>query len=216
MSLSYVVSVALWSPAFTIKSVRAVGVQGSLAQQVRTAAGSVGANLFALQTSAVRAAVLSLPDIQRAEVTPSFPDRVDVAVVPYVPAAVWRTGGAAYLVTGDGLVIRSAASQTLPAGLVVIDDPRPLRLAHGDRIDVPSLEGAIQLRQILAARGVAAAKIVSVPDATLEVDGSGGWRALFDLRGDLPSQADVLVAVLGRRVSFQVLDLRAGQSPFYR
>lgn len=216
VSLTYVVGVALWSPAFTVADVRPIGAPPPLAQEVRRVAGAAGVNVFALQTASVRAAILALPDVREVRVVPALPNRVDLRVVPYVPAAVWRSGSMPYLVTADGFVIKPVSGAAIPAGLVVVDDSRPLRLAHGDHVDAASIAGAIRLREILASRGVDAVRMVSVPDATIEVDGAPGWQALFNLRDDLATQADVLAEVLNRKMAFQVLDLRAGASPYYR
>jgi len=212
--LAYVFTLLLWSPVFDIADVT---VQGdvSLAEQIKSASGVLGTNLFSMQTGAVRASITNLPDVKSVSMTPVFPHRVDVRITAYVPVALWRSGGIAYLVTEDGFVIK-AASPSITGGMVIVDDPRPIQLAHGDQVDARSIQAAETIRSLFAVQSLSASRFIALEGSTIAVERAPGEQVLFNLRLDLDRQVKVLAQVVRRGIAFSILDLRAGDSPYYR
>jgi len=212
LTLTYLLLLLLMAPLFDVRQVVVTGDTMHLNGQITALTGAQGQNIFTLRGASIAQRIAVLPDIKRVEVRPMLPDRLDVRVEEYTAKVVWHSGGRNYLVTDQGYVIKEGTQ----AGLLQLNDDRPLALAHGDHVDARVIQGVSRLQTLLVARGVPATRYVTMPDDTIAVEGPSGWRALFGLRGDMARGSDVLAQVLQRGLTFQTLDLRPGASPFYR
>ena len=72
----------------------------------------LGANLFLVSTSRVRAALAGFPYVDRVMIDRDFPDTLRVRMTEYVPAALLLSAGRWYVVSSGGRVLAQA---TIPA-----------------------------------------------------------------------------------------------------
>ena len=202
----------LQSPFFVVKSVRVLGASGPLAEQIAQQAGIAGVNLFALNPAQVQARLAGIPDLQDVAVRLHLPNSLTIQVTTYQPAAVWISGGAPYLITADGFVIKPGSVD----GLVRLSSASGPPLHHGDRIDPNAVRAALALGDLLTQQRLEASQYTYVDDRSLQVTSPAGWQATFDVSGDLAGQVRVLAALLAQGVPFHSVDLRYGDTPYYR
>ncbi|HET7571305.1 MAG TPA: FtsQ-type POTRA domain-containing protein [Gaiellaceae bacterium] len=94
--------------AFAVRSIEVAGAPPPVAAQVRQALASLdGTSLLALDGTALRRRVESLPAIVAADYDRAFPHTLRVAVVPERPAAVVRAGTHAWLVSARARVLQA-------------------------------------------------------------------------------------------------------------
>ncbi len=112
----------LMDPAFApIREVRVVGEFRQLRpERLRSlVAEQIRGGFFAIDVSAVKAAVLQEPWVEALEVRRVWPAALQVTVLERRAVARWGTQG---LLTADGVLFRPLA-ESYPAGLVLLDGP---------------------------------------------------------------------------------------------
>ncbi len=216
---------------------RSVGIAGNVLlseNEVERIAAVNGANLLWLDRRAAEARLAALPVVERVEVAPILPDRVDVRVVERQPVGFWISGDTTYLVDRDGVVLkaldgasdapRACAGQpcdprvatTFP--VVVQADGQPV--APGMRVPVGVLMASARLAPLLAQADVQVQRFEWGRDLGLEAGTSQGWRARFDAAGNLEEQVAALQTIrayLAReKRSADVIDVRFDNRPYFR
>jgi len=108
-------AVARETSVFAIRAIDVRGGSPAVDTQVRQAlAPVVGTSLVGLDGAALMRHVEALPTVVRASYDRSFPHTLRVTVVPERPAAVLRSGSAAWLVSVRGRVIGGIAPHADP------------------------------------------------------------------------------------------------------
>jgi hypothetical protein len=202
----------LRSPLFVVHAVRVQGSPAPLTTDVVRAAGINNQSLFALNPEQLAARILTIPDLQSARVSLNLPNALTISVLAYQPVAVWISAGKSYLVTEDGTVIKPG------------DDPQLLHVTdnagqvykHGDHIAPATVRAAFTLRDLLAGQQISGSDYTFLDARSLSVRSKGGWRAIFDITGNVAQQTRILSALLARGIHFQLVDLRYGDDPYYR
>jgi cell division protein FtsQ len=105
----------------------------SLSGQEQTAADSAyralavqpGDPEFAVDPAAARARLLALPWVGDAEVRRQFPDAVSVRLIEKRPFALWRSGGALWVVERSGAVITTADRSAFPRLPLLLGEGAP-------------------------------------------------------------------------------------------
>jgi cell division protein FtsQ len=116
----------VFTSLFGVKSVEVSGATTIPAETIRAAAAiEDGTPLVRLDTDEVRARVAALPKVFSAEVTRSFPNTVEIAIVERGPVAMITAADGVHLVDSTGLdyEIVKAPPQVLPE--LVVDAARP-------------------------------------------------------------------------------------------
>ncbi len=120
------------------------GASGADAMAIRSALRSSARNMTTLdvQTSRLRAAVASFPEVKGLRVRTVFPHRIVIDVVEERPVAVVDDGGREVPVAGDGTILRAVAvSSTLPT-IPLSVPPVGRRLKEGRAAEEVALLGA--------------------------------------------------------------------------
>lgn len=119
---------------FAVKTVTVVGAKGPLATTVKRAADTaVGNPLFTVDTDAVQAKVVAVPEVRSASVTRSWPNTLTVTVEPRVAVAVTQANDAWWLLDEQGNPYVSRKDK--PASLLALE------LAHPGPTDPATLAG---------------------------------------------------------------------------
>jgi len=216
--------------------VRSIHVQGNvlLSQaDVERTASVMGTNVFWVDRTVLADRVSRLPLVARVDVNPSLPDTLDVAIVERQPAAFWQSGETTYLVDREGVILKAVdaeAQQTRAcagqpcdprlASLPVVAQPDGGPLAAGDRVDASAITLSARLAAILPAVGIQPLGFQWTRDTGLEVPTRDGWRARFEIDGDLERQVRNLAIVrdhlASTKTNAQLIDVRFGDRPYYR
>lgn len=98
---------------FAVEQVEIRGAPRAVEREVRALVGAeVGRSLLDLEPRAIEARVHNLPSVAGVSVDRAFPHTLVVRIAPERPVAVARRGGAAWLVTGSGEIVREIAVGT--------------------------------------------------------------------------------------------------------
>jgi POTRA domain-containing FtsQ-type protein len=216
--------------------VHAVRVQGNvlLSQaEVESVAAVSGANVFWIDQGQLAARVRALPLVQRAQISATLPDIVEIAIVERQPTAFWVSGDRSYLVDREGVILKAVDAETQQARACAGQpcDPRlaPLPtvaqldgqpLAPGDRVDASALATSARLASLLPDVGVEPLGFEWSHDFGLEVPTRDGWRARFDGAGNVDQQVASLRSIrdqlMRNKSAAELIDVRFGDRPYFR
>jgi hypothetical protein len=216
--------------------VRSVHVQGNVLlsrAEVERAAAITAVNVFWVDRGQVAARVRALPLVQRADISTTLPDTVEIAIVERQPAAFWVSGDRSYLVDREGVILKPVDVETqqaracagqpcdprlAPLPTVAQLDGQPLNA--GDRVDASALATSARLASLLPSVGVEPLAFEWSRDFGLEVPTRDGWRARFDGHGDVDRQVTSLRTIRDELVRSkspaELIDVRFGDRPFLR
>ena len=147
------------NPYFLIKP-PAVTTDGNLTrEQILAAAGIVeGRNMLTVDLGQARAALENLPQVDRAEVTRTFPSTVALSITERQPVA-WvtakkgddpMTAARAFLIDARGIVLRSRSSESEAGRLPVISGVETEDLVPGQRANWGEILAALELLRLNA------------------------------------------------------------------
>jgi hypothetical protein len=216
--------------------VHSVTVQGNVLlsrAEVESAAAISGVNVFWVDRAQVAARVRTLALVQRAEVSATLPDTVEISIVERQPAAFWVSGDRNYLVDREGVILKAVDAETQQARACAGQpcDPRlaPLPtvaqldgqpLTPGDRVDPNALATSARLAALLPAVGVEPLGFEWSHDFGLEVPTRDGWRARFDGGGNVDLQVASLRTIRDEitrtRNVAELIDVRFEDRPYFR
>jgi cell division protein FtsQ len=153
--------VARETSLFAIDRIVVEGAPPAVAVQVRrSAAGTLGQSLVALDGAALLGRVQALPWVRSARYDRAFPHTLRLLVRPEQPVAVLRAGARSWLVAGDARVLQPVRRRAEP-GLPRIWVQSSTSVAVGQRLDRESGGAAARTLAPLA-RGSFPRRIVSV------------------------------------------------------
>jgi cell division septal protein FtsQ len=203
------------SDRFQVRSVRVQGNVLLSRAEVESAAAVTGANVFWVDRGQVAARLRALALIQRAEISASLPDTVEISIVERQPAAFWVSGDRSYLVDGEGVILKTVDVETQRARACAGQpcDPRLASLPTVAQLDGQPLNAGDRV-------DAGALAIEWSRDFGLEVPTRDGWRARFDGQRNVDQQVSSLRSIrdeLSRtRGSAEVIDVRFGDRPYFR
>ena len=221
------------SDRFRVRSVRVQGNVLLSRAEVESVAAVTGVNVFWIDRGQIAARLRSLPLVQRAEVSATLPDIVEIAIVERQPAAFWVSGDRSYLVDREGVILKAVDAETQQARACAGQpcDPRlaPLPtvaqldgqpLSPGDRVDPNALATSARLATLLPSVGVEPLGFEWSHDFGLEVPTRDGWRARFDGDGDVERQVASLRSIRDEitrtKTVAELIDVRFGDRPYFR
>jgi hypothetical protein len=221
------------SDRFQVRSIRIQGNVLLSRAEVENAAAVSGANVFWVDHAQVAARLRALPLVQRAEVSATLPDTVEVSIVERQPAAFWVSGDRSYLVDAEGVILKAVDADTQQARACAGQpcDPRlaPLPtvaqldgqpLTPGDRVDASALATSARLASLLPGVGVQPLAFEWSHDFGLEVPTRDGWRARFDDAGNVDQQVASLRLIRDEMArtsaTAELIDVRFGDRPYFR
>ncbi len=222
------------SDRFNAQSVRVTGNVLLRQTEVESVAALNGANVFWIDRHAVEARLMALPVVERAEVTPVLPERVDVRIVERQPVGFWVSGNQTYLVDREGVVLkaieggpqspRACAGQPCnpraAASFPVVTQADGQPIAPGSRVRPETLTASTRLSTLLPQAGVRPLQYEWSADSGLEVRTDQGWRVRFDDRGSLERQVTSLQAIRDQlaksKGSAELIDVRFEDRPYFR
>jgi hypothetical protein len=221
------------SERFQVRSVRVHGDVLLPHAEIESVAAVIGANVFWVNHGEIAARLRALPLVQRAEVSATLPDTVDIAIVERQPAAFWVSGDRSYLVDSEGVILKAVDAETQQARACAGQpcDPRlaPLPtvaqldgqpLTPGDRVDANALATSARLATLLPSVGVEPLAFEWSHDFGLEVPTRDGWRARFDGQGNVDQQVLSLRTIRDEmtrgKLTAELIDVRFGDRPYFR
>ncbi len=202
-------------PAFDLRQLDVQGATITSSASLDTALGLdtiPHPNVFSIDTTRMRQALLALPTVSDASLAVELPGRLVVHLQERRPILVWASSGQRWLVDVNGLVMAEAPpGDPAAAALPVFSDDRSNRqpLAPGDTIDPTDLAVARQLGAVTPrmVHSSAAALTIEITDAdgfTLST-GPKGWLAIFGMYTAtlrppslVPAQVQCLSSLLAR------------------
>lgn len=206
------------SDDFRITSVVVTGTRLLSDSEVETAAAVSGINIFWLRQEAVARRLQAVPAIESVQAGAYLPNRIEVRIGERTPVAVWRSGDIAWLVDGEGRVLRSV--QTPPA-LPTLRDVGAPALAPGASVDRAALATLFRLQEVLPrAAGLSPRDFEYSADAGVTMVADSGLRVVFGRGDDLEWKVTALVAVRrelerqGQRA--ELIDVRFKDRPYVR
>lgn len=211
------IAYALNAPAFTITQIAVTGASLTAVQDVATATGVLGGNIFTVDPQAVANRLGALPTVRRVEVWPELPDRLVVRLTERQPVAVWAVGGDRALVDEAGRVLLVGPSDEQARGLVVVAAREVAPPQVGTSVDAWIVHAAVTVAQGLGADGtVQLASFDYTPTSGLALATSDGRRIVLGTASRLDDKLAVLAVVLRDARGWKTLDLTDPDRPFYR
>lgn len=216
------VAVVLRSSLFELSGVSVTGVRGRRAATIeRTAALQPGQHLLTAPLVDAQRRVESLPWVKEAVVRRSPPSTVSIEITPRVPVLTVRTGGAAWQVDGDAVLVNGGKVKGAP----VVSAPDARLPKPGGTVDVPAVRDAVEVHRNLPAwlrRRVVSYEVDSPNDLVLRLrvppEDSEGEPTIVPVRfgtaRDLALKAEVIRVLLPQAAEQDAaLDVRAPANP---
>jgi cell division protein FtsQ len=195
-----------WSDLVVVEDVRVEGAPGSLAAEVRTAAGApIGTPLARVDTAGMADRVAAIPAVARVDVDRSWPSALVVRVSPREPLALLRTADGDRAVDRTGVVFVPVEPVE---GLPRLEAPEEEEAASARGAAVGVLSG---LPRQLAAR-VAAVRATTDADVELVLDDGSSVR--WGAPDRTARKAEVLAALLTQQAA--AYDVSAPERPTVR
>lgn len=150
LALTFWLWVAAWVSLSDAYYVAQVEVEGnrfvSTARLVERAGVPQGYHIFFVDPVAVRERLLSLPEVQTAEVQCRLPGRVLVQVVEREPVLTWRAGAGLFWADVEGVLW--PAEEPLPGAVTVVEVDRAER-QPGERVGADLVQSVRELAALL-------------------------------------------------------------------
>ncbi len=186
--------------------------------EVEAATAVSGVNIFWLRQEVVAQRLRAVPAIESVQAGAYLPNRVEVRIGERTPVAAWLSGEVAWLVDGEGRVLRSVQS---PPALPTLRDVGATALAPGGSVDRSALATMSRLRELLPrAAGLSPRDFEYSADSGVTVVADSGLRVVFGREDDLDWKVTALVAVRrelerqGQRA--ELIDVRFKDRPYVR
>ncbi len=206
------------SDDFRITSVVVRGTRLLSDGEVEAAAAVSGINIFWLRQEVVAQRLQAVPAIESVQAGAYLPNRIEVRIGERTPVAAWLSGEVAWLVDGEGRVLRSVQS---PPALPAVRDVGSSGLVPGGSVDRAALATMFRLREVLPrGAGLSPRDFEYSADAGVTVVADSGLRVVFGREDDLDWKVTALVAVRrelerqGQRA--ELIDVRFKDRPYVR
>jgi len=198
---------------FYIFDFSVVGAHYLTPAEIVKASGMQGYSVFFVDARAVERALMKLPEVRAATVTPRLPNQVTIEIQERQPHVVWERGGETYWVDGEGIFFRARANLT---HLPVVHDLDPGTIKAGERAQAQGLAAFWALRDAMpesprnvewsAARGIAFTE-------------GHGWKIYLGNAAEMPGKIATLRALIAhlgaQNARIRFIDLGKGD-PYYQ
>lgn len=154
-----------------------------------------------------------IPGVVRVRVECQLPAHVRIVICEQDVRFVWHTAGVAFLVDGDGLVLKVDDGRDKSLLIIHDLDNRPLK--PGERVDRVVLNAVSRLRELMpGVKTFEYAKAIGVI-----LTDARGWRVYFGDDQQLSEKVATMCVILDRLAkegrSAKFIDLRFVSSPYY-
>lgn len=167
------------TPLFGARSIDVTGVKQLSVQRVKDAAAvDSGTPLARLNTQDVARRVLSIPQVQKAQVTRSWPGTVRIKVKERRPAGVAQQGNQFVII--DAVGVPYLVSKTRPADLPLIAVADPARVAIPDFSATPQPK---KDKTLVAMARTARALTPELREQLVKITATDQRRVVLELRG---------------------------------
>jgi cell division protein FtsQ len=203
------------APRFAVSAVAVEGAQALSQEKVAALAGVTGQSIWLVDTEQIVERLQTNAYIERASASVALPDRLTIAIRERRPEVRWQTGGALYLIDGDGRVLDTDEAAPISDTLVIEDlSNRPLQ--PNDMVDTDALKlGRVLSLRLPAELGLQPSRIAWNLDTKIFVTTADNRTIVFGTSDNLDGKLMVLGTLLKDQTAFTFLDLRPS-TPFYR
>jgi cell division protein FtsQ len=172
-----------------------------------------GATIFTISTRELGKRILQNPWIRSVKVGRRFPNGLIIKVTERKPLALISFDESAFLVDGEGFVIKAVSEDKAPE-IPLIHDLSLKPVKPGEKIKNTTLENALKILAFLPQSIYKKTKVVSaskVERITLYTD--AGLEILFGSSEKVEKKVKVLSEILKREEKLIFVDLRAPENP---
>lgn len=216
-----VIAYLLNAGALEVRQLAVDGAAATTPDQIATAGGVIGHNIFTVDPQTVAERLVALPTVREAQAWGELPDRLVVRIVERQPALVWQIGDARFLLDESGFVIATNPADDALRGLPrlnVHDLPAP---EVGGRVDGGPLGTALAIARHAPDYGLTITGIDYAPAGGITIVTTGGNQATGGRRiiiGDgarLDEKLAASAAVLKTEQNWTVLNVTDPDRPFF-
>jgi len=203
---------------FALTEVEVTGGPAAVRESVRaTAEPFLGESLVSLDQDELRRRLEALPTVRSLRVDRAFPHTLQISVVPERPLAVVRMGGAAWLVSERGRVIRSFAGAGTGRRATIWTASEP-NLEPGASVQGESVRAALKALRQLPDRFPERVQSARAQDGSVTMVLVGGTELRLGEVGALPLKLAVATRVLrtmtaSERAALAYLDVSVPERP---
>jgi cell division protein FtsQ len=181
-------------------------------QEVYAASGIDSMSIFWVEPQQVAARLAQLPEVRRAGVTLSLPNRVAISVEERRPLALWQSGEQLLWLSAEGVLLPARGEL---AGALLIVDADQQTYRPGDRADPGLLTAALGLRELMPELAVVQfSRSWGISFRTPE-----GWRVYLGDGEEMEAKLAILRAlrqdILAGGAQVRMIDLRFPERPYY-
>lgn len=173
-----------------------------------------GRSIFYVNRADVARNILeTIPGVVDVQVACQLPAQVRISIHEQDICFIWRTAGVAFLVNGEGLILKTDDGRN--GNLITIQDLDKRSFKPGDHVDRIALSAASQLHELMP--GVKTFEYSQAIGIILA--DARGWRVYFGDDQQLPQKVALMRALLDRLMregrAIKLLDLRFIANPYY-
>lgn len=213
-------SVGLYfSPLLRVHNVEVTGTLALDPAQVAGLTEADGESMLTGDFEGARQRIAALPLVKSVEIERHWPQTVRVVVTERAPWAVWVSGGQAYVIDDEGVVLPNVTAPEGAPAINVLDGTATW--AAGDRVDGDAVQLTRALLEQVPGRlalNVAGIEWTNASGLTLTTD--AGYRVVIGDSENMEYKLAVwqqIEAELGREsMNGHVLDLRFGDRPSFQ
>jgi cell division protein FtsQ len=202
-------------PSFTVQDVDVDGTQALSAEKVAELAGARGQSIWLVDTDQIVERLKTNAYVEQASASLTLPGQLSISVSERRPEVRWQSGGALYLLDGDGRVLDTDETTPMSDTLVIVDRSNR-SLQPNDMVDPDALNlGRVLSLRLPAELGLHPAQIAWNTDTKIFVTTADNRTIIFGSSDNLDGKLQVLGTLIKENAAFTLLDLRPS-TPFYR
>ncbi len=204
------------SPTFRVEAVQVEGASMLSPARIRSAARVEDRLSFTIDPRASEQALERLPEIEQAQVSVRWPNRVQIAVRERPPRVAWEEMGRTWWLSAEGVAYLAHGEAQ---GLVrVRAEARALKISE-DPLEPALSPETLQAAEALATQLPQAGVLLYDPDRGFGFEDPRGWKVYFGGSGDMQQKVSLYQAIVAsleaKGVRPTLVSLENLEAPYY-